>query len=58
MDPEVERLLRILGFEDPGEKHMKMRIVSSQYRRMSLIKHPDKPGGTKEDFQILKAAYE
>ena len=58
MDPEVERLLRILGFEDPGEKHMKMRIVSSQYSRMSLTKHPDKPGGTKEDFQILKAAYE
>ena len=58
MDPEVERLLRILGFKDPQEKDMKIKIIAMQYRRMSKIKHPDKPGGVKEEFQELKAAYE
>ena len=58
MNSEVERLLIVLGFEHPGVEHMKMRIVSTQYRKMSLIKHPDKPGGTKEGFQELNAAYE
>ena len=50
MNPVVESLLRTLGFEDPREEHLKMKTVFSQYKKMSLIKHPDKPGGTKEGF--------
>ena len=58
MDPEVARLLLILGFVNPHVKDMKMKIVTPQFRRMSLKKHPDKPGGTTEDFQELFDAYE
>ena len=58
MDPEVVELLKILGFKNPGKTDMKMKTVSYHYKRMSLIKHPDKKGGTKEDFQELQAAYD
>ena len=58
MNSEVESLLKILGFEDPTVELLKMKTIASQYRKMSRIKHPDKPGGRKEDFQKLKAAYE
>ena len=58
MDPEIVELLKILGLKNPVKTDMKMKIISSQYKKMSLIKHPDKKGGTKEDFQELLAAYE
>ena len=57
MDPEVNALMKILGFVNPEMSDLKMKIITSQYRRMSLIKHPDK-GGSKEDFQELNKAYE
>ena len=58
MDPEIVRLLLVLGFKKPEMGHMKMNIIASQYKKMALIKHPDKKGGKKEDFQELLAAYE
>ena len=57
MDPEVNTLMKILGFVNPEMSDLKMKTITSQYRRMSLIKHPDK-GGRKEDFQELNRAYE
>ena len=57
MDPEIERLLTVLGFKNPSMKDMKMKTITSQWRRMSLVKHPDK-GGRKEEFQELMEAYE
>ena len=58
MDPEVERLMRILGFQDPQMEDMKIKIIAKQFRKMSKVKHPDKPGGVTEEFQELRAAYE
>ena len=58
MDPNVSKWLIILGFLSPDMKYMKMTILSSQWRRMTLSKHPDKPGGSKEEFQELMNAYE
>ena len=34
-----------------------MKELNAQYRKLSLVRHPDKPGGTKEDFQELLNAY-
>ena len=48
MDSEVNALMKILGFVNPQMSDLKMKIITSQYRRMSLIKYPDK-GGRKED---------
>ena len=57
MDPQVEKWLTIMGFPSPDDKYMKMKILSSQWRRMSLFKHPDKPGGSEEAFKELNEAY-
>ena len=32
--------------------------ITKAYRRMCLKQHPDKPGGTKEGFQMLIHSYE
>ena len=60
MDPQVLKWLRIMGFdcEVIDMKHLKMKTLDSQWRKMTLLKHPDKPGGKKEDFQELMDAYE
>jgi len=31
--------------------------IDKEYRRLSLIYHPDRPGGSKEQFQELAAEY-
>jgi hypothetical protein len=58
MDPKVAKWLTIMGFPSPDLKYMKMKILSSQWRRMSLFKHPDKPSGTEEAFKELNNAFE
>ena len=35
-----------------------LKDIKIAFRRLSLTRHPDKPGGTNEDFQNLKDAYE
>ena len=57
MDPDVIILLSILEFED-FSKLPKMKELTSQFRKLSLKRHPDKPTGTKEEFQELISAYE
>ena len=58
MDPEVMKWLTIMGLQDQNLKHLKMKTLNSQMRKLALLKHPDKPGGKKEDFQELMNAYE
>ena len=48
--------LKILEFKETS-KIPKLKDVVKQWRRLSLVKHPDK-GGSKECFQELVAAYE
>ena len=55
MDPDVVKLMRILGFDT--ESLPKMKELTKQFYKQSLIRHPDKPGGTKEQFQELLDAY-
>ena len=56
MDPNTIILLCILGFEDLVKLPL-MRELQAQYKKMSKVRHPDKPGGTTEDFQELLNAY-
>ena len=58
MDSVTQRLLSILGFPDGIESLPSMRQLKTQYRRTSLKRHPDKPGGTKGHFQELLDAFE
>jgi hypothetical protein len=45
--------LGLLAAQQPGKKD-----IRKAYLRLTLLKHPDKPGGTKEAFQKLVVAYE
>ena len=58
MDSQVLKWLEIMGLKEVNIKTLKMKTLASQWKKMSLIKHPDKPGGKKEDFQELMNAYE
>jgi len=33
-------------------------VIQAAYKALALLQHPDRPGGTKEQFQRLSAAYE
>ena len=56
MDCEMRRLLAVLGFTQLTS-YPRMKEVVKMFRRMALKKHPDKPGGSKEDFQELQEAF-
>jgi len=54
-----QRALEILelSFDDINKSDFK-DILKSHYRKLSLKYHPDKPGGSAENFEQLKIAYE
>lgn len=55
-DTEMKQVLQILGFlEDSSVPRMK--DVVKMFRKMALKMHPDKPGGSTEQFQILQEAF-
>ena len=56
MDPQIEKLLSILGFEGIS-KYPRMKEVVKMFRKTALKKHPDKPGGSTEEFQNLQDAF-
>ena len=53
---DVKEALLLLGFPDQ-EQLPKLKDITRQFRKLSLVKHPDKPGGSKEAFQELLEAY-
>ena len=55
-DPEIEAGLGVLGFDELNV-YPRMKDVVKMFRKMALRKHPDKPGGSTEDFQILQEAF-
>ena len=56
MDQKEIDVLKVLEFENVRDSP-KMKEINKKWRKLSLMKHPDK-GGTKEDFQELLAAYQ
>ena len=56
MDPEIEKLLYILGFKEIT-KYPRMKDVIKMFRKTALKTHPDKPGGSTENFQQLQDAF-
>ena len=58
MDTETQCLLSVLGFQDGMECLPQMKTLTTQFRRRSLIVHPDRPGGVKETFQELLDAFQ
>ena len=55
-DPEIVAGLGVLGFDELNV-YPRMKDVVKMFRKMALRKHPDKPGGSTEDFQILQEAF-
>ena len=53
---DVKEALLLLGFPDQ-EQLPKLKDITRQFRKLSLVKHPDKPEGSKEAFQELLEAY-
>ena len=39
-------------------KNASTKEIKDSYRKLALEKHPDKPGGSKEEFQKISEAYE
>ena len=59
IDQETLDLLKIIGFYDENLKIIPtMKSLITKFRKMALLKHPDKPGGSKEQFQDLLGAFE
>ena len=58
MNQEIRALLVVLGLKSDIECIPLMKEVRRQFLKLSIEKHPDKPGGTKEAFQELKDAYD
>merc|ERR1712015_499170 len=57
MDSEFWTFLRVLGFQEEGSGCPKMKDVVKMFRRTALKKHPDKPGGSTQEFQQLQEAF-
>lgn len=55
-DPEIVAGLGVLGFPELNV-FPRMVDVVKMFRKMALKKHPDKPGGSTEEFQILQEAF-
>ena len=55
-DPEILAGLGVLGFTELNVNPL-MKDVVKMFRKMALKKHPDKPGGSTEEFQILQEAF-
>ena len=58
INKELKDLLVILGFEKESNKLPLMKELRRNFLKLSLVKHPDKAGGNKSDFQELSNAYE
>ena len=58
MNHKIKELLVILGFEKDIKKEPMMKEVRKNFLKLSMKKHPDKPGGSNEAFQELIDAYE
>ena len=56
VEPEFSSFLRVLGFQELS-RYPKMKDVVKMFRRTALKTHPDKPGGSTEEFQQLQEAF-
>ena len=55
-ESDLKRVLEVLGFMDL-QSVPPMKEAVKMFRKMALRKHPDKPGGSKEQFQNLQEAF-
>jgi DnaJ-class molecular chaperone len=55
-ESEFGVFLRVLGFQEVA-RCPKMKDIVRMFRRTALKKHPDKPGGSTQEFQKLQEAF-
>ena len=57
MTQNIKEELKILDIECKEDEVLSIRSVNLKFKKLAKVRHPDKPGGTKEDFQMLLNAY-
>ena len=56
-DKQFKEDLVTLDIPFDDAEYPSIRSVNLKFKKLAKVKHPDKPGGTNEDFQKLIAAY-
>ena len=56
MNDKIRAFLVTLGFDKNIKELPKMREVMKKFYKLCLKTHPDKPGGSKEEFQKIEEA--
>ena len=57
MSPTLKEALVILGVNDTGDQPLKLKVVQKRFYVLSLVHHPDRPGGHNPTYQKITEAY-
>ena len=57
MDSAVKNALKTLGINVADDHPPKMKIVTKRFHELSMIHHPDRPGGDNLIYQPITEAY-
>ena len=56
-DEQINDDFRMLDISDDDRQNITIRCVHLKFKKLAKSRHPDKPGGTNEDFKALIGAY-
>ena len=57
MSPSLIEALATLGINDIGDQPPKLKSVQKQFYLLSMLHHPDRPGGDNPKYQKITEAY-
>ena len=57
MEAALKEALKVLGLNDVTDHPPKMKVVTRRFYELSLIHHPDRPGGDNPLYQVISQAY-
>ena len=57
METALKDALKVLGLNDATDHPPKMKVVTRRFYELSLIHHPDRPGGDNPLYQVISQAY-
>ena len=57
MDASLKKALTVLGLDDSTDHPPKMKVVTRRFHELSLLHHPDRPGGDNSRYQVISEAY-
>ena len=57
METALKEALKSLGLNDATDHPPKMKVITRRFYELSLIHHPDRPGGDNSVYQVISQAY-